>query len=89
MNCHSKAFNSVSLSAFHLLDRKKFFCERLSLEVKNEFNNLKCKKSKGSSGWPAASRAKPFLKKLLLCIWWGIKGMLYYELPKPSENCYC
>lgn len=43
---------------------KNIFCERLSLEVKNEFNynNLKCQKSKGSSGWPAESKAKLFEK---------------------------
>lgn len=37
---------------------------------------------------PSTSTAKPNIhgKKLLLCIWWDFKGVLYFELFKPGET---
>ena len=39
-------------------------------------------------GQPAKSTAKPNIHgaKVMLCIWWDQKGVLYYELLKPSET---
>ena len=37
---------------------------------------------------PAKSTAKPNIHgaKVMLCIWWDQKGLLYYELLKPRET---
>ena len=39
-------------------------------------------------GQPAKSTAKPNIhgSKVMLCIWWDQKGVLYYKLLKPSET---
>ena len=39
-------------------------------------------------GQPAQSTAKPNIRgaKVMLCIWWDQKGVLYYELLKPGET---
>ena len=25
-------------------------------------------------------------KKVMLCVWWNIKGIIYYELPEPHQT---
>ena len=39
-------------------------------------------------GQPAKSTAKPIIHgaKVMLCIWWDQKGVLYYKLLKPGET---
>ena len=52
------------------------------------YDNPKRKKSYVKPGQPAKSTAKPNIygAKVMLCIWWDQKGVLYYELLKPGEN---
>jgi [histone H3]-lysine36 N-dimethyltransferase SETMAR len=52
------------------------------------YNNLKRKKSWGPPGHASTLTAKPNIHgaKLMLCIWWDQKGVVYYELLKPNET---
>ena len=51
------------------------------------YYNPKRKKSYVKLGQPVKSTAKPNIHgaKVMLCIWWDQKGVLYYELLKPNE----
>ena len=51
-------------------------------------DNPKRKKSHVKPGQPAKSTAKRNIHgtKVMLCIWWNQKGVLYYELLKPGET---
>ena len=51
-------------------------------------DNPKRKKSYVKLGQAAKSTAKPNIHgaKVMLCIWWDQKGVLYYELLTPGET---
>lgn len=52
------------------------------------YDNPKRKKSWVLPGQPSTSFAKPNIHgmKLMLCIWWDQRGVIYYELLKPNET---
>ena len=52
------------------------------------YDNPKRKKLYVKPGQAAKSTAKPNIHgvKVMLCIWWNQKGVLYYELLKPGET---
>lgn len=52
------------------------------------YENPKRKHSWVDKGKPSTSTPKRNIhsKKVMLCIWWDIKGVLYYELLKPNET---
>ena len=71
-------------------DKKKSFLHRIVTGDKKwiHHDNPKRNKSYVKAGQPAKSTAKPNIlgAKVMLCIWWDQKGVLYYELLKPSET---
>ena len=75
-----------------LLERykKKSFLHRIvtGYEKWIHYDNFKRKKSYVKPGQPAKSTANPNIQgaKVMLCIWWAQKGVLYYELLKPGET---
>lgn len=59
------------------------------------YDNPKRKRQWLSPGQSSTSTAKPNIhrKKVLLSVWWGIKGIIHFELLKPgvtiNEDVYC
>ena len=55
------------------------------------YNNPKSKKSWVKPRHPSASIIKRNIHryKVILCIWFDQKGMVYYELFKPNETAVC
>jgi len=52
------------------------------------YDNPKRRKSGVDFGKSSTSTPKPNIhaNKILLCIWWDWKGVLYYELLQPGET---
>ena len=53
------------------------------------YNNIVRKRAYCEPGKPSPSTSKPNLtlnKRMLLCIWWDIRGPIHYELLKPNEK---
>ena len=70
--------------------RKKSFLHRIVTgDLKwMHYDNTKRKKSYVKPGQSAKSTAKRHIHsaKVMLCIWWAQKSVLYYELLKPGET---
>ena len=75
-----------------LLERhkKKSFLHRIVTTDEKwiHYDNPKRKKSYVKPDQADKSTAKPNIHgaKVMLCIWWDQKGLLYYELVKPGET---
>ena len=69
--------------------QKKSFLHRIvtAYEKWIHYDNPKRKKSYVKPVQPVKSTTKPNIHgaKVILCIWWDQKGVLYYELLKPGE----
>ena len=52
------------------------------------FENLKRKKSWMNLGAPSTSTTRPnrFGRNTMLCVWWDQRGVVYYDLLKPTET---
>ena len=75
-----------------LLERqkRKGFLDRIVTgdEKWIHYDNPKWRKSWVKPGQPSTSTAKSNIhgSKLMLCIWWDQRGVIYYELLKPNET---
>ena len=55
------------------------------------YNNVERKRSRGKRNEPPPTTRKADLhpKKVMLCIWWDWKGVLYYELLPKNQTINC
>lgn len=71
-------------------NKKKSFLHRIVTgdEKWIHYDNPKRKKSYGPPGHRPSSTSKPNIHcdKVMLCIWWDQKGVIYYELLNPGET---
>ena len=68
--------------------KKKSFLHRIVTgdEKWIHYDNTKRKKSYVKPGQPSTAKPNIHGAKVMLCIWLGQKGVLYYELLKPGET---
>ena len=91
MGFHMNSSRETFFMSEMLLERhkKKSFLHRIVTgdEKWIHYGNPKRKKSYVKPSQPAKSTAKPNIHcaKVMLCIWWDQKGVLYYEPLKPGE----
>lgn len=62
-------------------NKKHTFLKRITDNEKRiVYNNVECKRPQGKQNEPALTTSKASLKKVMICIWWNCKGILYYKL---------
>lgn len=79
----------TALSLLSRFKRKDFLHKIVTGDEKwVYYDNPKRRKSWVNPGEPSKSIAKSNIhgQKLLLCIWWDFKGVIYYELLKPGAT---
>jgi len=85
---YSKSFNHLHFITF--LQKKQFLYQIVIGDEKwIYYDNLKHKKSWISPGQPSTltqQKCNMYGSKILLCIWWDIKGIVYWAAETKSNN---
>ena len=85
--CHCESLKHLYF--FARQTEKKVFCGAFFVTGDKKwiyFNNLKRKKSWVDPGQPSTSKRNIYGYKTMLCIWWDMQGVVYYELFKLNES---